>query len=89
MGVPEGKAFPALGLGRLLAAGGIVIADVQVLLIQLDEPPGVPADGEAGIGLDKPVDGDRPLLAGGDGVDGELLAGVGCRLYTSPSPRDS
>ena len=34
------------------------------------------ADGHAGVGLDKPVNGDRALLACRDGVNGKLGSGV-------------
>ena len=57
--------------------GGIVVAvHPNVLFVKRHEVPAVSADGQAGMGADKAVDGDGTLTSGGDGIDGKFGAGV-------------
>ena len=64
------------GLHAGILAGAVVIGlDQDVVLVQLDEIAPVAADGHVPM-LHEAVQGLGGLLAGGDGVDGELRAGV-------------
>ena len=70
----------ALALGPVVmhgvtAARGVVAAKVHVVLVELTVAALVAADGERGV-LHKAVERHRGLMTGGDGIDGELGAGV-------------
>ena len=73
------RAAQLLVVAGALARRVVKAVDIEknIFLIELDELPAVAADGEARVRLHKAVQGHGALLAGGDGVDGELLAGVG------------
>ena len=61
-------------LAGALARRVVKAVDIEknVFLIEFDELPAVAADGEARVRLHKAVQGHGALLAGGDGVNGEL-----------------
>ena len=59
-----------------LARGMVVLTKRQIVLVQLVEIPAVAADRHAGVGLHIAVDGDCPLFACRNRVDGKARAGI-------------
>ena len=76
-GIPEGVLVINGGIPAGNLTGGIVVAvHPNVLFVKRHEVPAVSADGQAGMGADKAVDGNGTLTSGGDGIDGKFGAGV-------------